>query len=81
MGSDDRRNDGQNDGWNEAAPQGSRPGSGKLVRAAKLPADCLVGSADERTATELMNELQASGGTNNKVLSELQCRLGGLVMN
>ena len=81
MGSDDRRNDGQNDGWNEVAPQGSRPGSGKLVRAAKLPADCLVGSADERTATELMNELQASGGTNNKVLSELQCRLGGLVMN
>ena len=73
MGSDDR--------WNEAAPQGSRPGDGKLVRAAKLPADCLVGSADERTATELMNELQASGGTNNKVLSELQCRLGGLVMN
>ncbi len=81
MGSDDRRNDGQNNGWNEAAPQGSRPGDGKLVRAAKLPADCLVGSADERTATELMNELQASGGTNNKVLSELQCRLGGLVMN
>lgn len=73
MGSDDR--------WNEAAPQGSRPVDGKLVRAAKVPADCLVGSADERTATELMNELQASGGTNNKVLSELQYRLGGLVMN
>lgn len=73
MGNDDRRND----SWKDVAPQGDR----KLVRGAKLPADRLVGTAAERTATELMNELQVSVGTNDKVLSDLQVRLGGAVMN
>lgn len=73
MGNDDRRND----GWNDVAPQGDR----KLVREPKVSADRLVGTGGERTATELMNELQASGGTNDKVLSDLQVRLGGIVMN
>lgn len=73
MGNDDCRND----GWRDVAPQGDR----KLARGAKLPADQLVGTAAERTATELMNELQVSVGTNDKVLSDLQVRLGGAVMN
>lgn len=73
MGNDDRRND----GWNDVTPTGDR----KLVREPKVSADRLVGGAGDRTATELMNDLQASGGTNDKVLSDLQVRFGGIVMN
>lgn len=73
MESDDCRNE----GWNDVAPVGDR----KLLREPKVPTDRLVGTAGERTATELMNDLQASGGTNDKVLSDLQVRLGGVVMN
>jgi RNA polymerase sigma factor (sigma-70 family) len=73
MTNDDRRNG----GWNDVAPTGDR----KLLREPKVSAHRLVGTSGELTATELMNELQASGGTNDKVLSDLQVRLGGVVMN
>jgi RNA polymerase sigma factor (sigma-70 family) len=55
--------------------------SSKHVREAKVPAERLVGKRSEATATELMNELQASDGTNSQVLFDLQVRFTGLVMN
>jgi RNA polymerase sigma factor (sigma-70 family) len=55
--------------------------SEKLHRDGKLAAERLVGGTDQLTASELMNELQASGGTNSKVLSELIVRHGHIVVN
>jgi len=55
--------------------------SEKLHRDGKLAAERLVGGTDQLTASELMNELQASGGTNSKVLSELIGRHGYIVLN
>jgi RNA polymerase sigma factor (sigma-70 family) len=81
MRSDDRGGEARNDGWNEPAPQAGQAAGRRCGREAKVPADQLVGGVGEPTATELMNELQASGGTNNKVLSDLQVRFTGLVMN
>lgn len=52
----------------------------KLHRDGKVAADRLVGGTDQLTASELMNELQASGGTNSKVLSELIGRHGHIVV-
>jgi len=39
--------------------------SEKLHRDGKLAAERLVGGTDQLTASELMNELEASGGTNS----------------
>jgi DNA-directed RNA polymerase specialized sigma24 family protein len=55
--------------------------SEKLHRDGKLAAERLVGGTDQLTASELMNELQASGGTNSKVLSELMVRHEQIVFN
>jgi hypothetical protein len=68
----------QNDDRLKAA---ARIASEKLRRDGKLAAERLVGGTDQLTASELMNELQASGGTNSKVLSELIGRHGHIVVN
>lgn len=59
----------------------TRIASKELRRDGKLTAERLVGGTDQLTASELMNELQASGGTNSKVLSELIGRHGHIVVN
>jgi RNA polymerase sigma factor (sigma-70 family) len=69
MQSDDR--------LNEAGPAASE----KLHRDRKVSAARLVGGHDQLSASELMNELQASGGTNSKVLSELMVRHEQIVFN
>jgi len=69
MQNDDRRN------------AGAGIASEKLHRDGKVAVERLVGGTDQLTASELMNELQASGGTNSKVLSELIVRHGHIVVN
>lgn len=67
---------------NDDRPKAAAPiASEKLRRDGKLAAERLVGGTDQLTASELMNELQASGGTNSKVLSELIGRHGHIVVN